>query len=64
MGTAGAKVTVASKLPSVRDKAKDGKDVDSGLGPLTPDAGDRRMPKKLLGGAQGRTSPESEPDLE
>jgi hypothetical protein len=50
------------KIDSVKDKAKNYRSLDSGLGPLTPDAGDRRMPKKLLGGAQARTSPESEPD--
>lgn len=51
------------KLDSVRGKAREGKDsVDSGLGPLTPDSGDRRMPKKVIGQPQGRVYPEASPD--
>jgi hypothetical protein len=48
------------KTDSVKDAAKDCKGVDSGLGPLIPDA-DRRMPKKLVG-PQTRSLPEAEPE--
>ena len=41
----------SSKTDAVRGTAKEGKDVDSGLGPLVPDV-DRRMPKKTAVGSQ------------
>jgi hypothetical protein len=50
------------KVDSVQGMARENKSADSGLGPLTPDSGDRRMPRKLIGQPQARSAPESEPD--
>ena len=51
------------KADSVKGQAKDGKDLDSGLGPLRPDDNDRRMQKKVIG-RQAKPLPESTPDWE
>jgi hypothetical protein len=48
------------KLDSTKGMAKDGKDLDSGLGPLVPDT-DRRMPKKMIGAQTTRLS-QSDPE--
>ena len=49
------------KTDTVKGKAKEGGDVDSGLGPLIPDV-DRRWPRKSTNPRQSRVAPESEPD--
>ena len=49
------------KTDTVKGKAKEGGDVDSGLGPLIPDA-DRRWPRKAINARQSRMPPESAPD--
>ena len=49
------------QIDTVQGKAREGTDVDSGLGPLWPDNNDRRMPKKVIN-RQMRAPPESAPD--
>ena len=49
------------QIDTVQGKAREGGDVDSGLGPLTPDT-DRRWPRKVVN-RQMRALPESDPDV-